>query len=149
MVYAKAATGKKLIQKDQGYRFVDDQVINSTFRRDNIRLVPDYSSKTLVHRILPAIVNLKEDNAPIDPAVDTTLIGNVYGTLEGANSVGQPAQTVVSYSIATDTDEPWIQINQNAHRVNTIELTNDITTPDTIWMCNAITFQFTETEDDR
>lgn len=149
IVYAKGATGKKLIQKDQGYRFVDNQVIMSTFRRDNIRLVQDYSTKTLVHRILPAIVNLKEDNAPINPAVDTELIGNVYGTIEGANSVGQPAQTVVSYAISTDTDQPWIQINQNVHRVNSIEMTNDITTPDTIWMCNSITFQFTEVEDDR
>ncbi len=149
IVYAKGATGYKLIQKDIGYRFVDDQIIMSQFRRDNIRLVKDYSTKTLVHRILPMVVNLKEDNAPINPAIDTTLIGNVYGTIEGANSVGQPAQTVVSYSIATDTDSPWIQINQNAHRVNSIELTNDIETPDTVWMCNEITFQFTETEDDR
>ena len=149
IVYAKAATGKKLIQKDIGYRFVDDQIIMSTFRRDNIRLVNDYSTKTLVHRILPMVVNLKEDNAPINPAIDTDLIGNVYGTIEGANSVGQAAQTVVSYSIATNTDSPWIQINQNAHRVNTVELTNDITTPDTVWMCNAIVFQFTEVEDDR
>jgi hypothetical protein len=149
IVYAKAATGKKMIQKDHGYRFVDDQIINSQFRRDNIRLVNDYSSKTLVHRILPMIVNMKEDNAPIDPAVDTNLIGRVYGTVEGANAVGQPAQTVVSYSISTDTDNPWIQIDQNAHRVNTIELKNDITTPDTIWMANAVAFQFTEVEDDR
>jgi hypothetical protein len=149
IVYAKGATGKKLIQKDQGYRFVDDQVINSLFRRDNIKLSQDYSTKTLVHRVLPAIVNLKEDNAPINPAVDTSLIGNVYATVEGANSVGQAAQSVISYSIATNTDNPWIQIDQNAHRVNSIEMTNDITTPDTIWMCNAVVFQFTETEDDR
>ena len=149
MVYAKAATGKKLIQKDIGYRFVDDQIINSTFRRDNIRLVQDYSTKTLVHRLMPLINNLKEDNAPINPAVDTELIGNVYGTIEGANSVGQPAQTVVSYAISTDTDTPWIQIDQNAHRVNAVELRNDITTPDTIWICSGVAFQFTETEDDR
>jgi hypothetical protein len=149
IVYAKGGTGKKLIQKDHGYRFVDNQVINSQFRRDNIRLTPDYSTKTLVHRILPAIVNLKEDNAPIDPAVDTNLIGNVYGTVEGANSVGQAAQTVIAYSIATNTDQPWIQIDQNAHRVNSMELRNDIATPDTVWMANAITFQYTDTEDDR
>jgi predicted ATPase len=94
-------------------------------------------------------VNLKEDNAPIDPAVDTNLIGNVYGTVEGANSVGQAAQTVIAYSIATNTDQPWIQIDQNAHRVNSMELRNDIATPDTVWMANAITFQYTDTEDDR
>lgn len=149
MVYAKAASNKKLIQKDIGYRFVDDQVITSVFRRDNIRLVNDYSSKTLVHRILPSIVNLKEDNAPIDPAVDTTLIGNVYGTVEGANSVGQAPQTVIGYSIATNTDQPWIQIDQNVHRIVSVELANDPETPDTVWMANAMTFQFNEIEDDR
>ena len=149
IVYAEAATGKKLIQKDRGYRFVNNAIINSQFRRDNIRLVQDYSTKTLVHRIMPAVVNLKSDNAPIDPAVNTDLIGNVYGTLEGANSVGQAPQTVIGYSIATNTDNPWIQIDQNAHRVNAVELKNDITTPDTIWMCNGIAFQYTETEDDR
>jgi len=149
MVYAKGDSGFKLIQKDQGYTFVDDTQINSSFRRDNIKLVKDYSTKTLVHRVLPEAVNLKDDNVEIDPTVDTTLIGNIKLTVEGANSVGQTPQFVATQPMSTDTDNPWIQINQNAHRVNSIEITDDATTPATIWMCNAITFQFTETEDDR
>jgi hypothetical protein len=149
MVYAKGATGYKLIQKDQGFRFVDDQVINSTFRRDNIKLVKDYSSKVLVHRVLPEIVNLKADNIQINPSTNPELIGNVKFKIEGANSVGQAPLFQVSQALATNTDYPWVQINQNAHRVDSIEMTNDITTPDTVWMCTSLTFQIAEVEDDR
>lgn len=149
MVYAKGDDGFKLIQKDQGYTFVDNTPINSSFRRDNIKLVKDYSTKTLVHRVLPEVVNLKDDNIEIDPVLTPALIGNIKLTIEGANSVGQTPQYVATQAMSTDTDYPWIQINQNAHRVNSIEITDDATTPGTIWMCNAITFQYTETEDDR
>jgi hypothetical protein len=149
MVYAKGATGKKLIQKDIGFRFVDNQVISSTFRRDNMKLTKDYSTKILVHRVLPEIVNLNANNVEIDPVDDPTLVGNVKFKIEGANSVGQSPIFEVSQALTTDTDYPWVQINSNAHRVDSIEMTNDPTTPDTIWMCNAVTFQLTETEDDR
>jgi hypothetical protein len=149
MVYAKGATSKKLIQKDIGFRFVDNQVISSTFRRDNMKLTKDYSTKILVHRVLPEIVNLNANNVEIDPVDDPTLVGNVKFKIEGANSVGQTPTFEVSQAITTDTDYPWVQINSNAHRVDSIEMTNDPTTPDTIWMCNAVTFQLTETEDDR
>ena len=149
MVYAKGAAGFKLIQKDKGYRFVDNQVISSTFRRDNLKLVKDYSSKVLVHRILPEIVNLNDNNVEIDPVVNPELVGNVEFKIEGANSVGQTPVFQVSQSLTTNTNYPWVQINQNAHRVDSVEFTNDATTPDTVWMCNALTFQFTEVEDDR
>jgi hypothetical protein len=42
---------------------------------------------------------------------------------------------------------PWAQINQNAYRVNSLELTN--TSNADIWMCSATTWQFTQVEDDR
>ena len=149
MVYAKGATSKKLIQKDIGFRFVDNQVISSTFRRDNMKLVKDYSSKVLVHRILPEIVNLNGNNVEIDPVVDPTLVGNVKFKIEGANSVGQTPIFQVSQALNTNTNYPWVQINSNAHRVDAVEFTNDATTPDTVWMCTALTFQISETEDDR
>ena len=149
MVYAKGATSKTLIQKDVGFRFVDNQVITSTFRRDNMKLVKDYSSKVLVHRILPEIVNLNANNVEIDPVVSPALIGNVKFKIEGANSVGQTPTFQVSQALNTNTNSPWVQINSNAHRVDAIEFTNDSTTPDTVWMCTALTFQITETEDDR
>jgi len=149
MVYAVGFTGKKLIQKDIGFRFVDNQVINSTFRRDNMKLTKDYSTKVLVHRVLPEIVNLNSNNVEIDPVLDPELVGNVEFKIEGANSVGQTPIFQVSQSLTTDTDYPWVQINSNAHRVDSIEINNDDTTPDTIWMCTSLSFQVTETEDDR
>lgn len=156
IVYAQGVEDSQLVQKDQGYYFRDvngDPLpINSQFRRDNIKLVKDYSSKTLVHRILPEVVNLNDNNVEIDPTVDTALVGNVSATVEGANSVGQTPQQVTALTISTDTDYPWMQINQNAHRVNALEITSSAgaeATPGTIWMCNAVTWQFTEVEDDR
>jgi hypothetical protein len=149
MVYAVGATGKKLIQKDIGFRFVDNQIISSTFRRDNMKLTKDYSTKVLVHRVLPEIVNLNGNNVEIDPVENPELVGNVEFKIEGANSVGQTPIFQVSQSLTTDTDYPWVQINSNAHRVDSIELNNDPTTPDTVWMCTSLSFQVSDTEDDR
>jgi hypothetical protein len=149
VTYARGVSGGKLINKDQGYSFINGLAINSRFRRDNIKLIRDYSGKYLVHRILPEIINLKYTGVAIDPAVNIDLIGEVSVTLRGANSVGQAPQESTAETLATNTDYPWVQINQNSHRVNTLIMTNSATTPDTIWMCNAVTFQLTETEDDR
>jgi len=156
MVYAQGVDSSQLVQKDQGYYFReingDPRDIVATFRRDNIKLVKDYSSKTLVHRILPETVNLNDNNVEIDPVTNPELVGNVAYTVEGANSVGQTPQQVTVQALSTDTDYPWIQINQNAHRVNSLEMTTPVdenATPGTIWMVNAVTWQFTEVEDDR
>jgi hypothetical protein len=46
-----------------------------------------------------------------------------------------------------NTRSPWAQINQNAFRVNSLSLSN--TSNSDIWICNAITWQITEVEDDR
>ncbi len=156
IVYAQGVDSSQLVQKDTGYYFReingDPRDIVATFRRDNIKLVKDYSSKTLVHRILPEAVNLNNNNVEINPVDNPELVGNVAYTVEGANSVGQAPQQVTVQALSTDTDYPWIQINQNAHRVNSVEFTTPIdanATPGTIWMVNALTFQFTEVEDDR
>lgn len=156
IVYAQGIEDSQLVQKDTGYYFRkingDPRDIVATWRRDNIKLVKDYSTKTLVHRILPEIVNLNSNNVEIDPAVNPELVGNVSITVEGANSVGQTPQQVTGETISTDTDYPWVQISQNAHRVNALEMTTPVdenATPGTIWMCNAVTWQFTEVEDDR
>jgi hypothetical protein len=150
IVYAKGAEDVPIVMKDQGYEFINGLPINSTFRRDNIKLVKDYSSKILVHRVLPEIVNLNDNNVQINPVVNPELVGAVAATVEGANSVGQEPQFVQEQTLMSNTDYPWVQINQNAHRVNSIELSSDtVNTPGTIWMCTALTFQFTETEDDR
>ena len=158
VVYARGVANVQLVQKDQGYSFISSNTnptgtIASTFRRDNIKMLPNYSGKLLVHRILPEVVNLGSianlnNEIPIYPST-----GNITITIEGSNSVGSipTAITPVTLSIDangnTNNQSPWAQINQNAFRVNSIELSNSSNTD--IWMCNATTWQFTQTENDQ
>jgi hypothetical protein len=148
IVYARGVDGSKLVQKDQGYSLIFSQAINSEFRRDNIKMLQNYSGKLMVHRILPEIVNLNDHGLEIDPGTaPTEEIGEVTVTIESANSVGQTPQYINSVDIATNTDSPWAQFNQNAYRVNSIVL-NDSSNSN-IWLCAATTWQFTQVEDDR
>ena len=219
VIYARGVADQKLVQKDQGYSFINDAEISSYFQRDNLKLLNDYSGKLMVHRILPEFVNLGNDELPINPGasfatlttsgtgsvatitfatqslrpftigdtivvsgvtpnsyngvrevtaattssvsyassatgsqtvagtVATNLIGNLTVTLAGANSVGQAPISVNSQTMASDTDYPWLQYNQNAYRVNSIKMNNSSNKQ--IWMVNAVTWQYTATEDDR
>ena len=152
VVYARGDEDVRIVQKDVGYFFLNDtngvtDPITSYFRRDNIKMLEDYSGKLLVHRIMPEVVNLLAVGVPIDPAVNLGRIGNVSVTIEGANSVGQAPAASTAITMATNTDNPWTQINQNAFRVNSIEIGN--TSDSNIWLCSALTWQYTQTEDDR
>ena len=157
VVYVRGVEGVKLVQKDQGFSFLTSGAnpngdIDSLFRRDNIKLLKDYSGKLMVHRILPEVVNLgalpnQYNEIPITPGT-----GNITVTIEGANSVGSSPTTITPVTIPVDADgtsgaNPWAQINQNAFRVNTIELSNS--SNNSIWMCSATTWQVTQVEDDR
>jgi hypothetical protein len=151
VVYARGLADRTLVQKDDGYNFLGPQLreypIRSVFRRDNIKMLPDYSGKLLVHRILPEVENLNRFNLPIDPATEEIRIGSVDIRVEGANSVGQAPLETTAETMFTNTDYPWVQISQNAHRVNTLEISNNTT--QNIWICNSATWQYTQTEDDR
>jgi len=157
VVYARGAEDSNLVQKDQGFSFLPsdenpDGNITSVFRRDNIKLLKDYSGKLMVHRILPEVVNLgslsgQDNELPVYPAT-----GNITVTIEGANSVGSIPTAKASVTLAVDSDgnnnqNPWAQIDQNAFRVNTIELGD--TSNSSVWMCSATTWQVTQVEDDR
>jgi hypothetical protein len=152
VVYAQGTVNSKLIQKDQGFSWSDNSPIESVFRRDNIKLLKDYSGKLMVHRILPELNNMgaeafaDDDELPIDPATSTNK-GNVTVTIQGATSVGSPPTSTTAVTKPVDTDSPWYQIDQNAFRVNTIELSN--TSNNSVWMCSATTWQYTQVEDDR
>jgi hypothetical protein len=152
VVYAQGSTNSKLIQKDQGFAWADGSPIESVFRRDNIKLLKDYSGKLMVHRILPELNNMgadafaDDDELPIDPSTSTNK-GNVTVIISGATSVGSAPTSKTPVTKPVDTTSPWYQIDQNAFRVNTIELTN--TSNNSIWMCSATTWQFTQVEDDR
>jgi len=147
VVYARGETDVSIVQKDQGYKFIETDAnpngdIESVFRRDNIKLLPNYTGKMMVHRILPEVVNMGDNELPVYPST-----GNITVQIDGADSVGSEptAKTAVAMPIATD--NPWAQIDQNAFRVNSIELRN--TSNADIWMCSATTWQYTQVEDDR
>ena len=147
VVYVRGVVNGPLIQKDQGYEWYDGGSIESLFRRDNIKLLKDYSGKLMVHRILPEVVNIgaihnQNNEIPIYPSA-----GNITVTIEGASSVGSIPVAKTPVTINIDTNNPWCQIDQNAFRVNTIELSN--TSNVNIWMCSATTWQVTQVEDDR
>ena len=162
VVYARGCTNQKLLQKDQGFYFLecDDLTtgtstvtsITSEFRRDNIKILPNYTSKLLVHRVLPEVVNLGaklnvDNEIPLYPAP-----GQITVTVEGANSVGSTATAITPVTLYVNADgnpghDPWAQIDQNAFRVNTLVLSN--TSTSTIWHCSATTWQIAQTEEDR
>ena len=159
IVYARGETDKKLVMKDIGYSFLTSDTnpagnITSIFRRDNIKLLKDYSGKLMVHRILPEVVNLGAvpfegtDNLSIIPSP-----GNITITIEGSNSVGSVPTSKVPVTIPIDangnvnTRNPWAQIDQNAFRVNTVQIGD--TSNAHVWMCSAATWQITQVEDDR
>ena len=148
IVYAQGVTDSKIVQKDIGYTLADGSAITSRFRRDNIKMIKDYSGKLMVHRILPEAVNIgaipfsSSDEISIIPSTGTLSV-----TIQGANSVGQTPSTQASQAMTLNTDNPWIQMNQNAYRVNSIELGNTSST--NVWMCSATTWQYTQVEDDR
>ena len=157
VVYAQGIEESRLVQKDQGFAFIPtvqnpEGLITSAFRRDNIKLLKDYSGRLMVHRILPEVVNLgavpnQDNNIPLYPAT-----GNIIVTIEGANSVGSEPTAKTPVQLAVDANgnagnNPWAQINQNAFRVNTIELGD--ASNQTVWMCSATTWQITQVEDDR
>jgi hypothetical protein len=142
MVYARATANVSIVQKDQGFSFIGNTAISSYFRRDNIKLLNDYSGHTLVHRILPEVVNLDSKGIPLYPST-----GNISVTIEGANSVGSAPANTTAVTMSINTDNPWTQMDQNAYRVNTIELSNSSNV--NAWMCSATTWQFAQVEDDR
>jgi hypothetical protein len=148
LVYAQGVEDSRIVQKDIGFTLADGGAITSVFRRDNIKMIKDYSGKLMVHRILPEAVNIGA--TPFSSTDEISIIpslGNISVKIEGAQSVGQLPTTQANQTMALNTDYPWIQMDQNAYRVNSIELGNTSSTD--VWMCNATTWQFTQVEDDR
>jgi hypothetical protein len=112
-----------------------------------LTILEDYSGKLLVHRILPEVNNLLNNNLTVNPNDSPERVGSVSIKVQGANSVGQEPLETTAVTMATNTDSPWVQIAQNAHRVNSLVISNSSNT--NIWICNATTWQYTQTEDDR
>ena len=148
VVYGQGITNSNLIQLNVGYSHYDGTAISSEFRRDNLKLLQNYSGKLMVHRLLPEVVNVgaipftSTNNIQIVPST-----GTISVQVEGADSVGSQPLETSTFTMNLDTNNPWLQIDQNTHRVNSIVLENSSNT--VAWMCTAATFQYTQTEDDR
>lgn len=155
--YARGVANTKVVEKDQGYAFLTSGTnpngdIASVFRRENVKLLPNYSGKLMIHRMLPEVNNIADSELVVNPATQSSLVGPVTLKMEGANSVGAIPESIVNsaateVTIQTTTDNPWVQTKQNAYRVNNIEINN--TSHTTMWICNSSTWQFSEVEDDR
>jgi hypothetical protein len=141
VVYAQGLTNNQIVQKDQGYSWANGAPISSTFRRDNIKLLPNYNEHIYVHRILPEAINVDSHGVPFYPAV-----GSLNVTIEGAESVGSSPTYVAPVTVQLNTTNPWAQIDQNENRVSSIQLDNTSST--NIWMCSAVTWQVRKVEDD-
>ena len=141
VIYTQGVPNTFLVQKDQGHEFIGNVAISSQFRRDNIQLLKDYSGQLLLHRILPEVVNIDLNGVP------TTGTGNITITVGGSNSVGSDPTFKPPVTIPVATDNPWTQINQNAYRINTLEIgdTSNVNT----WLCSAVSVQMTQTQDSR
>ena len=102
----------------------------------------------MVHRILPEVNNIGtipftgDDERVIMPST-----GTIDVRVEGSESVGASPIEVTAVTVTMNSDNPWAQIDQNSHRVNTLILEN--TSNVNAWICTASTWQFTQTEDDR
>ena len=142
VTYARSLANVSIAQKDQGYTWANGSPISSQFRRDNIKLLPNYDEHIFVHRILPEASNLDTKGLPVYPST-----GNLQVTVEGALSVGNAATASTTFTMPIATDYPWVQIDQNESRVNTIILGD--TGESNTWMCTEITWQVTKVEDDR
>ena len=154
VVYVRGEANQQLVQKDQGYHFTDNTPIASYYQRDSLRIVPDYTTWAMIHRVLPEAVNLGADENLLDstiPDADELPIipspGSVTIEIAGSNSMGETPTVITAAALDLDTTNPWIQINQNTYRINRLKISNTSST--NIWMCNAVSFQYIPTEDDR
>lgn len=148
--YVRGVADSKILQKDIGFQVIANAASNSaaltniesTFQRDNIKLLPNYSEHLLVHRVLGEV------NSIDDFGLETTSTGNITVTVGGADSVGQAPTFKDPVTQSIDSSTPWTQVNQNAFRVNTIRIQHT-TTANTGMIVTGSTWQFVPTEDDR
>ena len=117
-----------LIQKDVGTSFLGN-AITSLFQRNNISYGQPYSASVLVHRVLPEIYGT----------------GNVDITIGGADSVDSTPTFKPTQTMAIDTANPWVQIDQNEYRVITMQLGTTSSTD--AWQLSAANWQVTVVQD--
>lgn len=131
MVYASGIGNVALVQKDIGTSFVNDQPISTLFQRNNISYGQPYSASVQVHRVLPEIYGT----------------GNIQITLGGANSVGSDPVFKPTETLDIVTENPWIQVDQNEYRVNTLKVESNSSVNS--WQMTAANWQITVVQETR
>jgi hypothetical protein len=128
VVYSSYATNQQLIQKDTGTSFLGSP-ITSLFQRNNISYGQPYSASVLVHRVLPEVYGT----------------GNINITIGGNNSVGSAPSFQSTQTVPIQTDNPWVQIDQNEYRVITMQVGTTSSTDS--WQLSAANWQVTVVQD--
>jgi len=121
----------QLIQKDVGTSFIGNTAIDSNFQRNNISFGQPYSASVQVHRVLPEVYGT----------------GNINITVGGANSVESSPTFKPTQTMVINTENPWVQINQNEARVTTLKVGSNSAT--TNWQMTAANWQVTVVQDTR
>ena len=128
IIYSSYASNVQLVQKDVGTSFLGN-AITSLFQRNNISYGQPYSASVLVHRVLPEVYGT----------------GNLQITIGGNNSVGSAPTFQSTKSVAIQTDNPWVQIDQNEYRVITMKAGTTSSTDS--WQLSAANWQVTVVQD--
>jgi len=121
----------KLVQKDQGTSFLGNTSISTLFQRNNISFGQPYSASVQVHRVLPEVYGT----------------GNITVTVGGSNSVAGNVTYKTPVEMPIVTENPWVQINQNEARVNTIKIQSNSAVNS--WQMSAANWQVTVVQDTR
>jgi hypothetical protein len=119
-----------LVQKDTGTSFLGN-AITSLFQRNNISYGQPYSASVLVHRMLPEVYGT----------------GNIDITIGGADSVDSTPTFKPVETMVIDTNDPWVQIDQNEYRVITMKVGTTSSTD--AWQLSAANWQVTVVQDTR
>lgn len=131
IVYASYAGNVQLVQKDTGTSFLGNTTIPTLFQRNNISFGQPYSASVQVHRVYPEIYGT----------------GNIDITIGGSNSVGSNVTYKPTETVAIQTENPWVQINQNEARVTTIKVQSNSAVNS--WQMSAANWQVTVVQDTR
>ena len=130
IVYSSGAGNVSLVQKDIGTSFVTGSIA-SQFERDNISFGQDYSASIQVHRVYPEIYGT----------------GNISIAVGGADSVANAAVYNTTVNMPIETNNPWVQINQNEARITSIIV--GANTSVNTWQMTAANWQITKVQDTR
>jgi hypothetical protein len=131
IVYATYDGDVPLVQKDIGESFLYDQPIPTLFQRNNISFGQPYSASVQVHRVLPEVYGT----------------GNISITVGGSDSVASPVTYRPTVDMPIVTNDPWVQIDQNEARVNTIQVQSNSNVDS--WQMTAANWQVTVVQDTR